>query len=281
MRDIFNTAICAWDTTSMVPHSFSTSSQQTKKRRNDRIIVHRHHPKSHVRLRPHRKRSALQIMRGLQRIIQLAKMATVSLLRRVLEFPGHVYLWWSDKAGHEGPCSWHWAFRSQNIWHLIDICSLRSNVHHGESNPWHLRQPSRFYVEYIPQIQLWPCVGWITVNIQPDNVPEDGGTSSLIVTTAETGAELTLQEVVRLFIFDGHHRYGSFVYLPDDNRPMFEWYRKPLPLYLSLFWDGRSLSKHVLNEKQKVVEHCLFKSAPLYWIPVNPPLRCFVCNYIQ
>lgn len=85
-------------------------------------------------------------------------------------------------------------------------------------------------------------VGRITVTIRPEDVPEDGVVSSLIVSSPVRNAELTLQEDVIVLIVHRNHRIKTIVDLRNDNHPMFALSRNPLSVYLILLSDRRALS---------------------------------------
>lgn len=70
--------------------------------------------------------------------------------------------------------------------------------------------------------------------IHTENVRKDGEAIYLIWSLPASNAELSLHEGLLVVLFDGKERYEDFSYLLNDNCLVFNWYRNPPPVYLTI-----------------------------------------------
>lgn len=96
-------------------------------------------------------------------------------------------------------------------------------------------------------------IGWITILNHPEDVPQVGDPSYLVVNPPASNAEMTLQNGDRVHLIDWHRRYKSIVELPNHNDQMLERYRRPLQMYLNPLSDSHALSNMEIMKKSKLL----------------------------
>lgn len=78
--------------------------------------------------------------------------------------------------------------------------------------------------------------------IRPDNLTEDDDAIYLIVNPPAPNVEFALQNGVSVLSVDGNHCNEAIVKLRIVNHPIFDCFRNPLLVYLTIRSDGRAMS---------------------------------------